>query len=118
VGVFVAGSIRSGFPSKSERLLLNVAANEAAVGLREARLFDQHRRAARELDVENNRQKEELVSANDQLKKENEQREAAEEALRLIEARLSHAAQATIAAEDAKRSEMAELRKKFGRLPP
>jgi hypothetical protein len=32
VGIFVTGSIRPGFPSESERLLLNVAANEAESG--------------------------------------------------------------------------------------
>ncbi len=42
-GVLIAGSARSGFPTKSERLLLNVAVNEAAIGLREAQhLSDQH----------------------------------------------------------------------------
>lgn len=44
-GVFVAGSERFGFPSKSERLLLNVAVNEAAIGLREAQLLSEQRRA-------------------------------------------------------------------------
>jgi DNA-binding CsgD family transcriptional regulator len=44
VGVFVAGSARPGFPNKSERLLLNVAANEAAIGLREAHLLSEQRR--------------------------------------------------------------------------
>jgi len=43
VGVLVAGSARSGFPSKSERLLLNVAVNEAAIGLREAQLSSEQR---------------------------------------------------------------------------
>lgn len=43
-GVLIAGSARSGFPTKSERLLLNVAANEAAAGLREAQLLgEQHK---------------------------------------------------------------------------
>lgn len=118
MGVFVAGSTRSGFPSKSERLLLNVAANEAAVGLREAQLLNEQRRIARELGRESTQQKEELVVLCDELKKENEQRMAAEDALRLVEARLSHAALAAVATEDAKRSEVAELRKKYARLTP
>jgi len=37
-GELVVGSRRIGFPSKTERLLLNVAANQAAIGLQEARL--------------------------------------------------------------------------------
>lgn len=118
MGVFVAGSSRSGFPSKSERLLLNVAANEAAVGLREAQLLSEQRRIVQELDLETTQQKEELVVASDELKKENEQRKVAEEALRLLEARLSDEAQVAAAAEEAKRSEIAELRKKYAQLTP
>jgi DNA-binding NarL/FixJ family response regulator len=45
VGVFVAGSARSGVPSNSEPLLLNVAVNEAAIGLREAQLLSEQLRA-------------------------------------------------------------------------
>ena len=37
LGVLVAGSRRAGFPSETERLLLNVAANQAAIALQEAR---------------------------------------------------------------------------------
>lgn len=88
-----------GFPSKSERLLLNVAANEAAVGLQEAQ------------------RKEELAIANQELTKQTEQREAAQEALRLVEGRLSQILQGA-ATEDARTSEVAELRKKYARLTP
>jgi DNA-binding CsgD family transcriptional regulator len=44
IGVLVAGSLRSGFPSKSDRLLLSVAANEAAVSLRENQLLNERRK--------------------------------------------------------------------------
>jgi DNA-binding CsgD family transcriptional regulator len=43
--VLIAASARCGFPTKSERLLLSVAANEAAVGLREAHLLNVQRKA-------------------------------------------------------------------------
>jgi PAS domain S-box-containing protein len=41
LGVVVAGSIRVGFPEQTERLILEVAANQAAVALQQARLLDQ-----------------------------------------------------------------------------
>jgi DNA-binding CsgD family transcriptional regulator len=117
VGVFVAGSARSGFPNKSDRLLLNVAVNEAVVALREAQLLNEHRRVARELDLDATRQKEKLEITSRELKKENERRKAVEKALRLVDARHSNAAQAT-AVEETKNSEMAELRLKYARLTP
>ena len=49
VGVFVAGSRRPDFPTKTEMLLLQVAANQAALGLQEARLLTEQRRAAEEI---------------------------------------------------------------------
>jgi len=115
-GVFVAGSDRSGFPTKSERLLLNVAASQAAIGLREAQLLSEHHKIAQELDFETVQQKEALVITREELKKENEQRKAAEQALRSLEARLSHAAQAASAAEEANRSQLAGLRENYARL--
>ena len=39
LGVFVAGSKRADFPTQTERLLLNLAANQAVIGLQEARLL-------------------------------------------------------------------------------
>jgi PAS domain S-box-containing protein len=41
IGVFVASSRRSGFPTEIERLLLQVAVNQAAVALQEARRIEQ-----------------------------------------------------------------------------
>src|SRR4029453_2669145 len=41
VGVFVAGSRRSEFPTETERLLLQVATNQAAIALQEARRIAQ-----------------------------------------------------------------------------
>ena len=50
MGVLVAGSRRVGFPDATEQLLLNAAANQAAIGLREAGLLREHRRLAEERD--------------------------------------------------------------------
>ena len=41
VGIFVAASRRSEFPTETERLLLQVATNQAAVALQEARWIEQ-----------------------------------------------------------------------------
>jgi len=50
VGVFVAGSRRPDFPTEIERLLLQVAANQAAIALQEARHVSQRRRTTEELE--------------------------------------------------------------------
>src|SRR6478735_4157901 len=44
VGIIVAGSSRDDFPGPTERLLLNVAANQAVVGVQEARIRHDQRR--------------------------------------------------------------------------
>lgn len=117
-GVFVAGSDRSDFPSKSERLLLNVAANQAAIGLREAQILSDQRRIAQELNSESTQQKEELAITKDELRKENEQRKAAEKALRAIEARLSREARMALVAEEVNKSQLAELQENYSKLTP
>lgn len=118
IGEFVAGSSRPGFPSETERLVLNVATNQAALGLKEARYRTEQRRRARDLDLKVDQQSKALVSVTDELKKENAQRRVVEEALRLAEARLSHAAQVVADAERAKSAGLAELRKRYTRLTP
>jgi transcriptional regulator with GAF, ATPase, and Fis domain len=50
VGVCVAGSQRTDFPTESERLLLQVATNQAAIALQEARLVRERRHATEELE--------------------------------------------------------------------
>ena len=77
IGVLVAGSGRADFPLQTEKLLLNVAANQAAIGLHEGRRLTQ--RAM------------ELVAANEELNKEIAERKLAEEALRRSEAYLTEA---------------------------
>src|SRR5262245_13684714 len=49
VGVFVAGSQRAEFPTKVERLLLQIATNQAAIALQEVRHVSQQRRTTEEL---------------------------------------------------------------------
>src|SRR6266853_2062815 len=50
IGVIVAGSQRADFPGQTERLVLSVAANQAVIGLQEARLLSEQKRVASELD--------------------------------------------------------------------
>ena len=50
IGIIVAGSQRVDFPEQTEELVLSVAANQAVIGLQEARLLSEQRRVARELD--------------------------------------------------------------------
>src|SRR5258706_15779132 len=50
IGVIVAGSHRADFPGQTERLVLSVAANQAVIGLQEARLLSEQKRVASELD--------------------------------------------------------------------
>jgi PAS domain S-box-containing protein len=50
IGIIVAGSQRADFPGQTEKLLLSVAANQASIGLQEARLLSQQKRVASELD--------------------------------------------------------------------
>ena len=70
IGVIVAASGRADFPSDTERLLLGVAANQAAIGLQEARLLSEQKRIARELDATvAERTTRELASANEELRR-------------------------------------------------
>jgi C4-dicarboxylate-specific signal transduction histidine kinase len=96
-GIFVAGSKRTDFASAMETLLLQVAVNQAAIALQEARLLSEERRAAEVLEqrvVERTRQ---LTAANEELRKEILERERAEElgkqaeeALRQTQSELAH----------------------------
>jgi formate hydrogenlyase transcriptional activator len=88
IGVIVAGSQRADFPWETERLLLSVAANQAAIGLQEARLLSEQKRVARELDQRVAQRTRELAAANEELKKEITERRRAEEKLRQDEREL------------------------------
>ena len=50
LGAIVVAAEREDFPSQTEALLLNVAANQAVIGLQEARLRSRQKRVADELD--------------------------------------------------------------------
>ena len=96
IGVIVVGSRREDFPGATERLLLNVAANQAVMGLQESGVLSAQKRLAMELDEKVAWQTRELTAANHELKKEITERSRVEENLRqsesfLLEAqRLSH----------------------------
>ena len=65
IGFIVAGSQRPDFPGQTERLLLSVAANQATIGLQEARLLSEQKRITRELDHRVAQRTSELAAAND-----------------------------------------------------
>jgi hypothetical protein len=66
-GLVAAGSRRAEFPRQTERLLLSVAANQAAIGLQEARLLGEQKRAADELDRRAAQRTRELAVAVEEL---------------------------------------------------
>ncbi len=68
LGLLVAGTGRAGFPEETERLILNVAANQAAIGLQHARLLSEQRRIARELDERVAERTREFNEANEELR--------------------------------------------------
>ena len=85
IGVMVAGSERADFPRQTEKLLLNVAANQASIALQEARLLSEQKRVAGELDRRVAQRTSELAAANEALRKEIAFRKHAEEELRSSE---------------------------------
>ena len=81
IGVVIAGSRRVDFPTEIEQLLLRVGANQAAIGLQEARRLHEQRRTAEELEqrvVERTRQ---LEVVNEQLRNEISERQRSEQRL-------------------------------------
>ena len=81
IGVIVAGSRRADFPRDTEKLLLSIAANQALIGLQQARLLSEQKRVADELDQSVAQRTAELAAANEVLRKEVAERRRAEEAL-------------------------------------
>jgi C4-dicarboxylate-specific signal transduction histidine kinase len=90
-GIFVAGSQRADFPTAIETLLLQVAVNQAALGLQEARRLNEQRRAAEDLEQRVAERTRQLTAVNEELRKEILERERAEEALLQTQADLAHA---------------------------
>src|SRR5579862_7065741 len=81
IGIIVAGSDRADFPGQAETLLMSVAANEAVIGLHEARLLLEQERVAGDLDRRVAERTAELAAVNDELRKEIAERHRAEQAL-------------------------------------
>jgi len=72
IGVLVAGSARADFPTQSERLLLGVAANQATIGLQQARLLGEQKRIAGELERRVAERTARLAAANEALRESEE----------------------------------------------
>ena len=89
IGFFVAGSQRADFPQQAERLVLNIAANQAAVGLQGSSLLSTQRRVASELDQRVAQRTAELAAMNEELRKEISERKSMEERLRREETELT-----------------------------
>jgi PAS domain S-box-containing protein len=81
LGVIVAAAERTDFPRQTEALLLGVAANQASIGLQEARLLSHQKRVASELDQRVVQRTAELAAANEELKRELAERRLVEERL-------------------------------------
>src|SRR5688572_4347144 len=75
-GMLVAGSWRADFPGQTDKLLLSVAANQAAIGLQEARLLAEQKRVAGELDQRVAERTRELASANEELRRSEARKDA------------------------------------------
>jgi PAS domain S-box-containing protein len=81
IGVIVTGSRRADFPLDTEELLLGIAANQALIGLQQARLLSEQKRVADELDQNVAQRTAELAAANEVLREEVAERRRAQEAL-------------------------------------
>jgi PAS domain S-box-containing protein len=81
IGVIVAGSPRADFPGQTEKLILNIAANQASIGLQDARLLSQQKRVASELDQRVAQRTLELGEAHEELGKKRAERSLVEEKL-------------------------------------
>src|SRR3982074_2261979 len=68
-GVLVAGSRRADFPTEVERLLLRVAANQAGIGLQEARRSGEQKRTAEMLEQRVAERTRRLTAVNDELRR-------------------------------------------------
>src|SRR6266542_6943437 len=81
-GVLVVGSQRADFPTDIEMLLLRVAANQAGIGLQEARLSSEQRLAAEWLERRVGERTRRHAAVNEELRKEIIERKRVEESLR------------------------------------
>lgn len=79
LGLIVAGSQRPGFPEQTERLVLSVAANQAAIGLQQAQRLSKQKELAGDLDRQVAQRTAELAAANAELRREITDRRCAED---------------------------------------
>src|SRR5205085_11722532 len=68
-GVLAAGSRRADFPTEIERLLLRVAANQAGIGLQEARRSGEQKRIAEMLEQRVAERTRRLTTVNTELRR-------------------------------------------------
>jgi signal transduction histidine kinase len=92
LGVIVAAAQRADFPRQTEALLLSVAANQASIGLQEARLLTQQKHLAAELDRQVTQRTAQLAAANQELNRELAERRLLEERLDKARLELAHVA--------------------------
>jgi PAS domain S-box-containing protein len=78
IGVIVTGSQRLDFPRQTERLVLSVAVNQAAIGLQESSLLSAQMLVTRELDQRVAERTAELAASNEELRKEIVERKSVE----------------------------------------
>ena len=86
-GLLLAASRRADFPTAIERMLLQVAANQAVIALHEAQTLCDQRRVAEQLESRVNERTAQLSAVNEDLKKEIIERTEAQEALKTSEER-------------------------------
>jgi len=91
LGVMTIASDRADFPGQTESLLLSVAANQASIGLGEARLLGEQKRIANELEQRVAERTTGLAKTNEELKNEIVARKRVEERLLQSEAALQNA---------------------------
>jgi PAS domain S-box-containing protein len=82
LGLVIAAAERDDFPRQTERLLLDVAANQASIGLQEAKRLREQKEVAGGLDRRVAQRTEELAAANLELTREIAERRLIEERLR------------------------------------
>jgi PAS domain S-box-containing protein len=82
IGVLVAGSQRAEFPEETEKLVLSVAANQALIGLQQARLLSEQRRMTAELDKRVAERTQQHAETNDELRRQIAKCELVEKRLR------------------------------------
>jgi PAS domain S-box-containing protein len=78
IGVLVVGSERADFPTQAEEVILRVAANQAAIGLQEARRLHVQQRAGQELEKGVMQRTAQLSALNAELREEMEERHRAQ----------------------------------------